>query len=338
MKRLLADRPSFWIGGAYCGTELPWESLGYFGTEPTATPNSFRYGWGKRVFGTDNALLYLSMSDACEHLWDINDLPIHPYYWVDLDSAQQSAVSEDGWETLDLFRQRLDALEDAVGEGSHAKWFGHVRLFGTYFEYHLRRLEDFSAMRDIVRANRDLLAKGTPLPEEARRRLLDMHREVYALSDRLDAEMSAVPGNMLARTRGHCMTRPFREWVGGYDFLLGRKLDIPQFAGEMEVDSTALSPGDPFTLKVQLRNTGVIPWVPEATDQRIELSGDAAKLGLPTLWRYEGEPTVFGDRRVIELAGTVPQEAGQAAVKVEFIAPFRHRHAIAVQEVTLDWR
>ena len=36
MKRLLADRPAFWIGGAYCGAELAWESIAYFGWQPTA--------------------------------------------------------------------------------------------------------------------------------------------------------------------------------------------------------------------------------------------------------------------------------------------------------------
>ena len=56
MRRLLSDRGSFWIGGAYCGTELPWESIGYFGWEPTATPNSLRYDWGLREFGKDKAL------------------------------------------------------------------------------------------------------------------------------------------------------------------------------------------------------------------------------------------------------------------------------------------
>ncbi len=50
VRRLLGDRSTFWIGGAYCGAELPWESIGHFGWEPTATPNTFRHLWGAPHF------------------------------------------------------------------------------------------------------------------------------------------------------------------------------------------------------------------------------------------------------------------------------------------------
>ncbi len=75
MKRLLADRGSFWIGGAYRGTELPWESLGYFGWEPTASVNTFRYQWGEREFGEKDAALYTRLSQALEKMWDLYQTP-----------------------------------------------------------------------------------------------------------------------------------------------------------------------------------------------------------------------------------------------------------------------
>ena len=56
VRRVQADRPTFWVGGAYWGSELAWEAIGYFGWEPTATVNTFRYERGGRLFGSQNGL------------------------------------------------------------------------------------------------------------------------------------------------------------------------------------------------------------------------------------------------------------------------------------------
>ena len=87
MKRLLADRGSFWIGGAYVGCELPWESIGYFGWEPTATPNSFRFQWATREFGPTGAAPFLAMNDPYEELWDMIALHMPPADWLKLTPA-----------------------------------------------------------------------------------------------------------------------------------------------------------------------------------------------------------------------------------------------------------
>ncbi|HTE31239.1 MAG TPA: hypothetical protein VK666_12750, partial [Chryseolinea sp.] len=59
MKRLLSDRGSYWIGGAYNGAELSWEAIGYFGWQPSASVNTFRYTFGARTFGEDAATDYV---------------------------------------------------------------------------------------------------------------------------------------------------------------------------------------------------------------------------------------------------------------------------------------
>ena len=72
VRRLLGDRSTFWIGGAYRGTELPWESIGHFGWEPTSTPNTFRHLWGARTFGIEHAASLLKVSNLYEDLWEVN--------------------------------------------------------------------------------------------------------------------------------------------------------------------------------------------------------------------------------------------------------------------------
>ena len=337
MKRLLADRPGFWIGGAYCGTELAWESIGYFGSRPTATPNSFRYDWGKRTFGAEHALAYVHTVDAYEKLQEIYNLPMHPSNWVDLDAGQREAVSQEGWQELERFRNRLAELEQGAGDPAHAKWFAHVRLFGTYFEYHLRRLECFSRMQALVADNKSALTDPGGLPEAVRRELIALHREVYELSDKYDEEAARVPGNMLAETRRFDMTRPFKEWVAGYDASLEGRLATRQFSGSMEVAPGELAAGTPFTLRVSLENSGVIPWM-AGVGQRIELSGEFEKLALPAQWDYQGDWMAFGDRRTVELAGKTPDGPGQARIKLEFLAPFRNRWAFITKEVSLAWK
>lgn len=334
MKRLLADRPAFWIGGAYCGTELAWESIAHFGWEPTATPNSLRYDWGSRTFGAEHALAYVALARSYDVLRERYNLPMHPRNWVKLDTGRREEVSRLGRRELVRFGERVADLERAVGDRSHAKWFAHVRLFGTYFDYHLRRLENFSLMRAIVAENQGAPDGG--LPEDVRQKLIALHREVYDLGNAYDEQAAHVPGNMMAQLRNGRMTRPFKEWVAGYDAALEWQLDTKQFAGSMQATSGRLSAGRAFTLRVALENTGVIPWRPDV-GQRIELSGDVERLGLSAQWDYRGDWMVFGDRRTIELHGTAPDEPGRAEITLDFIAPFRGRYPFITQKVSLEW-
>ncbi len=332
MKRLLSDRGSFWIGGAYRGTELPWESIGFFGWEPTGTVNSFRYWWGSREFGRANALAFVALSSAYEHLWDIYDLPMLPQEWIKLTPGARAQVSSEGRERLRQFHERLAALERAVGKRGDAAWFAQVRLFGTYFDYHLRRLGLFTRMQTLVATHRG----ASLLPEDARAQLLSMRDEVYRLAAGYDREAAGVPGGMLAATRRFGLTQPFQEWVAGYE-ALDWSLELKQFAADLTVSPVQVVAGKEFTLRVELRNAGIWPWV-AGVGQRLELGGDASRLGLPARWDYEGAPMVYADRRVVEVRGTAPAQPGEGTVDVSLFAPFRNPTAFAKESVRLQWR
>jgi len=332
MTRLLADRGSFWIGGAYCGTELQWEAIGYFGWEPTATVNTFRYGWGRREFGEHNALAYVELADVYDDLLDIYDLTLLPQEWVKLGAEERARVALAARSRVADYTRGLSALEASVRLRGDAKWFAHMRLFPTYFEYLLRRLEALSEMEAIVAANRDVEA----LPRDARERLIALRDEVYRLAGGLDAEAATVPGNMLAATRRADLLRPFREWVAGYD-AVEWSLPVKQFSGTVTATAPTLSAGQPFTLTVALRSTGVWPWG-EGAGQTLELGGDAARLGLPAKWDFAGEPMVYGDRRTVELRGVAPTEPGEAEATLSLYGPFRNHVPFATQTVKVEWR
>ena len=335
MKRLLADRGSFWIGGAYVGCELPWESIGFFGWEPTATPNSFRFQWAVREFGPAGAKPFLAMNDPYEGLWDIIALHMPPADWMKLTPAARARVVQEGITGVGRFRAELDGLRKAVDADKHARWLGHVELYAPFFEYHLHRLDLFAKVYDRIVAHRDALNRLEGLPKDVREFVLARYAEMYDWAAKYDAAMQQTPDGMLTRCRW--MTKPYKEWMAGYDQWLDGKLEIKQFAGTLNVETTALRAGEPFTLQVKLHNQGVCPWVSGA-GQRLELAGDVDKLGLPAVWEYEGEPMAPGDRRTVELKGMIPQEPGNARVTVAVISPFRVPEKIATGEATLAWK
>ncbi len=337
MRRLVADRNSFWLGGALCGSELPWQAIGRFGWEPTATVNSLRYQWAAGQFGLDRALAFVELTDAYERLWEINDLPLLPHEWVKLSADKRRDVGAQGRADLDRFRRQLTSLRTAVAAPRHDCWFRHLGLFATYFEYHLRRLEVFSQMSDLVVKNKQAAQKPEGLPEAIRRQLLAMHREVYDLAQAYDREAATVPGKMLARTRALQLTLPFKEFVAGYDPSLDGLLEIKQFAGSMTVSAADFSAGRPFVLRVELKNTGVCPWI-AGVGHRLEVRGDTQRMGLPAQWDYDDPPMAFGDRRTIELRGVAPKEPGEAKLHLSLFAPFRNAYAMMQQDVTVRWK
>ena len=289
-----------------------------------------------RKFGRSCALTFVSLADAYERLWEIYDLPLLPQEWVKQTTAQRREVGTMGRTCLDQFRQRLDELRRSA-TGRHGAWLRHLALFGTYFDYHLRRLERFSEMLDLVTDNQQILEKGQPLDEPLRQRLLAMHREVYDLADAYDREAATMPAQMIARTRANQLTRPWKEWVGGYDASLDGLLKVRQFAGRLTASPEEISAGRPFTLRVHLRNTGVWPWT-SRVGPRLETRGEAGRVGLPDAWQYEGAEMVFGDARTIELRGTAPKEPGQTALRFLFYAPYRSPQVLVDRDVTLRWK
>lgn len=335
MRRLLGDRASFWIGGAYMGTELPWEALGFFGWEPTATPNSFRYQWGARTFGDKHALAFVSVSDAYEALWEINARYMLPGAWMKLSPEERDRVTSEGLEQLAAYGEQLDALEEAVDTERHVEWFGHMRLFPVFFEYHLRRLARFTEIYALVETHGDAIDSGERLAPTVREAVLAKYAEIYTWADAYSEALNDVPGDMLFNTRH--LTHPYKEWMPGWDTWLDPSLTRPQFAGELEVSPVHAEAGKPFVLRVEIRNTGVCPWIEEA-GQRLELTGPVAEFSLNKTWTFTGEAMAPGDRRTIELEGLAPAASGECEVVLAFYNASRAPVKCAEAKATIIWK
>jgi hypothetical protein len=335
MRRLLSDRGTFWVGGAYVGTELQWESIGYFGWEPTATPNSFRYQWGARNLGEENALLFVRMNDAYEHLWEILSRYLLPRDWIRLNASERQRIVEDGRAQLSRYETELAALKEAVGEKNKATWFGHLDVFPPYLEYMLGWLDTFARTHDLVAQHRDALVGPGPLPSAVREEIVAGHKEVFALADKYHLALQGAPGEMLAQTSALGLTN--REWYAGFDGWIEPHLEVPRFAGDLAVTLGPLRAGEEFTLSIELHNQGMTAWVP-GVGQRLVLSGVAALLGLPSAWQYEGELTAPGDRRTVQLRGVVPEEPGEGELGLGFLARSRGERRFIEKTVQVRWK
>ncbi len=336
MKRLLSDRNSFWIGGAFRGTELPWESLGYFGEQPTATVNTFRYQIGGRMFGFENAIAFVGLSQAYESLWEIVRDRLLPHDWLKLDERQRAAVVDEGRRKLEEFRRQFGKFKGRFKNEAHEKWLAQVGLYDSFFEYQLRRAELFGKMLDTVVARSKTAATPTPLPEPERKELLGMNAEIFELARRFNDETAKVPSEMLKHTVAGKLTWPYKEWVLGYDASLEYVIGVKQFAARVQIAPPPLVPGEPFELSVELSNDGCVPWTPEA-GPRLELQGDTKRFGLPESWDFEGEPIAYGEKRVIVFRGTAPEGNGTETLKVQCLAPFRDRIMIGEGTAELTW-
>jgi hypothetical protein len=327
MRRLLADRGSFWIGGAYCG--------GRFGWEPTATPNTLRYEWGVRTFGHEHALAFVRANAVYEQLWEINARYLPPAVWMGLSADERRGILEEGLAGAGLLGERLARLKAETDGPANARWFGHMELFAPFIEYQLHRLDLFGRGYDLVLAHQDGIKRGEPLPAEARQSVLAWYREMYDWAGKYDAAMKRAPEGMLTHCRW--MTRPYQEIVTGFDPALDSRLAVKQFAGEMSVTADTLKAGEPFTVTVELHNLGACPWISEM-GQVLQLSGVARKLGLPETWSYEGEWMAPGDKRIIKLQGRAPKEAGAGALKAAMRAPFGPPAGFMSCAVKMEWK
>jgi hypothetical protein len=70
----------------------------------------------------------------------------------------------------------------------------------------------------------------------------------------------------------------------------------------------------------------------------IGLCGEAARLGLPKVWEYDGPWMVYGDGRDLELHGVAPKEPGEAQCHLTFLGPMRGRHVVFERDVKLRWK
>ncbi len=343
VRRVQGDRPAFWVGGAYWGSELAWEAIGYFGWEPTATVNTFRFERGARLFGPQHAVDYLQTADVYEELWELYTLPMFPHDWVRSDSPRRAEVSGRARRTFELFRTRLSDLRAQVSNPAEERSLQHMALFGTYFEYLLVRLDALSEMTALAAANREALERDHDMHGEVRQQLVATYKRVLEMSERLDAEAANLPGHMLADTRKWGLFRPNNDWwISGWHQSMDQYLPIPQLAGQMKVTVGEVAADSDFVIQVEVRNMGVIPWAP-GWGHRLEVTGDAEKVGLPSVTAWDSQWLALGETAVIELHGHAPAEPGVASVKIEFLSPSRkewpqfNRYVLAAQELKLEW-
>jgi hypothetical protein len=319
MRRLLGDRGSFYIGGAYQTTELPWESMGYFGWEPTATPNSFRYQWGARTFGKEAAVAFVRMNDVYEDLWEINARYLIPNAWIAMDAASRAHIAEQARVLLRDYDARLVELRRAV-PSKHEEWLNLSALFKPFLEYQLRRLELFMEMIEITKQHGPAIDSGS-LPEEARAALLAKYAEMKDYATKYAVVQSALPGNMMEATRS--LTMPYNEWMTGFEGWLDPHLERPQFAAKITASLGELRAGEAFTVTVEVHNTGIIPW--DRCD--LALSENATALGWKIDAVTEEQPIAPGDRMTRTITGTAPATPIEAMVSV--FSPTRNRTKMA---------
>ena len=325
---------SFWIGGALCGAELPWEAVGSFGWEPTASVNSFRYQWALRQFGPQHAFATVELLDAYEDLRELYDLPMLPDEWMKLGADRRQEIVARATAVLGQFRQRLKSLRQSVANDQQQSWFQHMALFAAYFEYHLQRVDALARMHALLVANKQALNDGKGLAGPLRDQLLAMYQKTRALAEAFDHEAAAVPSAMIAASR--TTTRLFQEsWITGYTSG-SAALEIKPFAGTLAVSSQELLAGRPFSLRVEVCNSGIYPWTPDI-GPCLQLRGDVQALKLPSRSRFQSA-LVFGDRRTIELTGKTPDQPGEVQLQVVLAAPVPDAPPFVLKKIKLRWK
>lgn len=310
MKRLLSDRSSFWLGGAFTGTELPWDSVGYFGWNADATPNSLRYEWGRRVFGEKSAKHFVRWSDVNEHLWDVLALSFLPGEWTKMTPSEKISVATDVRSSLEEFSIRLNELQKVAGKG-HETWFQHVRLCPYLVNYRLTFLENADQISELISSHQATQKATDPPNTEMRNKLVKAYHEIEDNAEQLHQAMMTVPGNMISSTIQNRMTRP---WIGMAEALVGMGwyaqsvFNTAGMSGGIQVEPLRLTPGKSCTLRCRITNTGFYPWTLEGRP-RIILSKEAQQFGFPKEIKLTNPLMVYGDTQVIEINGTAPQNS-----------------------------
>jgi hypothetical protein len=288
------------------------------------------------MFGVPaKAVDFASFSSAYENLWDIYNTDLLPYNWqLKLSPAQRTQAAESGRTWLGLYRERLQQLQPPASD-AQARWLAQVSLYGTFFEYSLRRLELHTRLFDLVTPYKAQVEASQPLPAEVRQSVITVYQELYRCAEPFAAQTKLTPGDMLRATEP--MTSPYKEWVAGFNGWLEAKLDFKQFAGSLNVSPLEVAAGQPFELTVELANRGVCPWIP-GVGHRLLLEGDFKKLGLPETVDLAGEWVLPGDKRRLTLKGSAPATSGQSEFTISFVSPFYLFQAVMDNRVQLVWK
>ena len=94
--------------------------------------------------------------------------------------------------------------------------------------------------------------------------------------------------------------------------------------------------GQAFTVRIELHNTGVCPWIP-GVGQELRFSGVAEQVRLPKTWTYEGEWVAPGESRAVELRAIAPESPSSGVLKIGFVSPFRVPEEFIEVETHVAW-
>lgn len=315
MKRLLGDRSSFWLGGAYTGTELPIEAIGYFGWNSHATPNSLRQAWGHRTFGSGKSFDFVRWSDANEQLWDSFAWPLMPGQWAMQDDARKATVIHDVRRSIEAFSTRLATLRNGV-DASHQPWFQHVGLTAELLEWRVTFLENADRIANIMRKH-DLKRPGAPpLPASIRQELALAYRRIDEQAAQYNRALAAVPGKMMSKVVQAGMTV---AWIGMAERLVGMEwyshtsLGQRPLNGQITIEPVTIAAGKAFTLRCRVRNTGFYPWQGKLRPT-LSSSQEAQQLSLTRVPDTSEPQILYGDEHIVEFHGMAPGIAGEATV------------------------
>ena len=249
------------------------------------------------------------MNDSYEELWDIIALHMPPADWMKLTPEVRAAVVQEAVDKVGRFRAGLSELGKVLDADQRKCWLGHVGLYASFFEYHLHRLDSFAQVYDQIFAHRDALNRPEGLPEDVADSVLGKYAEIYDWAAKYDAAMQNAPDGMLTRCRW--MTKPYQEWMAGYDQWLDGQLEIKQFVGNSERRDGYIAAWGALHLASEAAQPGRVP-LGHRAGQRIELTGDVAKLGLPA---RAGRTRVNRWRRVTDGPSSCAEQSPKSRVK-----------------------
>lgn len=340
MKRMLSERGSYWIGGAYYGMELPWLSIGYFGRQPSATVNSFRFDFASNHLNKESILDYVDFADVCDDLWEVMNTSLFPPVWFTLSDSARKSVQQHARSLLTRYHKHLNALREKNSPDDNGRWFAQTILYADYFSYHLERATIASEMQKIASPCHAHVLAGKKLPKEIRSQLEDRNEKIYDLALAFDRKVKNTPGGMLQQLSRQGYTIPFKEQVygyNGYPVAVDQLLPMKQFDADIQVHVDTIFQGKPFQIQVTLRNTGFMSWMPDE-ENKLSINGhsDSFQFSIPK--SFIKNPIAFGDSITLYIDGKCPPGHGSETVEVQCYSPFFHNHLMGPRkQIQLNW-
>ncbi len=137
---------------------------------------------------------------------------------------------------------------------------------------------------------------------------------------------------MLKATR--TLAKPYNEWMAGFEGWLEPQLERRQFAAKVSLEAPALEAGKPFEMRLDVQNTGFIPW----DAFQVEFSESAKALNLEAKPESERHWIAPGDHAAQVLTGTAPETPGETELTITVYSATRGRSKMGETSVKLIWK